>query len=34
MPLFLRFLRLALQLPPKGLAQHFLKKPDPLPEKS
>jgi hypothetical protein len=26
----LRFLRWVVQLPPKGLAAHFFKKPDPL----
>jgi hypothetical protein len=30
----LRFLRLAVHLPPKGLAAHFFKKPDPLFEKT
>jgi hypothetical protein len=30
----LRFLRLAVHLPPKGLAEHFFKKPDPLFEKT
>jgi hypothetical protein len=28
------FLRMAVQLPLKGLAEHFFKKPDPLFEKS
>jgi len=30
----LRFLRLMGQLPPKGLAAHFFKKPDPLFQKT